>query len=109
MSTEIRNNRRNIFSMAWNFIRKYNLSMSEALRLAWRNFKLKAKLFEGVVRFRFTKSDGTIREAWGTLSSSRTPETKGTGRKVSEHLQAYWDVERESFRSFRKVNLLSID
>lgn len=80
--------------------------MSEALKMSWANLKLKVQMKKGIVRFYFRKVDGSVREAWGTLSEKLMPETKGTGRKQNDTLQTYFDTERGEFRSFKKANLL---
>lgn len=54
------------------------LSMSEALKTAWMNIKLKAAMKERIVKFYFQKVDGSIREAYGTLKDSLLPDSKGT-------------------------------
>lgn len=108
MSTQFKNDMRNVMVMAWQFVRRNGYTMSEALKVAWRNFKLRTKMQAGIVKFHFQKVDGTIREAFGTLASHLTPETKGTGRKANDTLQVYYDTEKEAFRSFKRANLLDI-
>ena len=102
------NDMRKIMVMAWQFVRRNGYTMSEALKVAWRNFKLRAKMQTTIVRFHFQKVDGSIREAFGTLASHMTPCTKGTGRKANDTLQTYFDTERQDWRCFKKANLLDI-
>lgn len=78
MATEKRNLLKEIMNLAWSFVRKNGYSMSEALKVAWTNIKLRALLHKKVVEFYFKKTDGTLRQAFGTLMSGRIPETKGT-------------------------------
>jgi len=59
------------------------------------------------VHFYFQKVDGTIREAYGTLSAGMLPVT-GEGRKRNDFVQIYFDTEKNEFRSFKKFNLVSI-
>lgn len=66
-------------------------------------------LTERVVRFSFRKNDGSIRRAVGTLMKSMTPQIQGSGRPTPEHLQLYFDVEKQSWRSFNKNNLIEIE
>jgi hypothetical protein len=70
-----------IMRQAWQMVKMYGLTMAEALRKAWQNFKLRAKMALGIVKFWFAKVDGTTREAYGTLAQHLTPTTKGTERK----------------------------
>lgn len=54
MATEKRNLLKEIMSLAWSFARKNGYSMSEALKCAWTNIKLRALLHKKVVEFYFT-------------------------------------------------------
>lgn len=108
MKSNNKYNRSEIFKLAHSFIKKYGVSLSEALQIAWRNAKLKNELHERIAHFYFQKTDGTIREAWGTLVEDRLPQTQGTGRKPSENVQVYFDTEKEEWRCFKKINLVAI-
>ena len=108
MATTYRNQLRDILNLAWQFVRKNGYSMSEALKCAWANFKLKAALKVKVVEFYFKKTDGTLRQAFGTLKANLIGEVKGTGRKPNDNLQVYWDTEKEENRCFKKFNLIRI-
>lgn len=107
MSTQKRNQLSEIMRMAWSFVRKNGYSMSEALKCAWANIKLRALLGKKVVEFYFKKTDGTLRQAFGTLMSDRIPETKGT-KKTADSCQVYFDTEKEEWRCFKKCNLIKI-
>lgn len=97
-----------IMNLAWGFVRRNGYTLSDALKAAWANFKLKAKMQAGIVRFYFRKVDGTIREAWGTLASNLVPETKGTDRKPNPTTQVYFDTEKQEWRCFKVANLIAI-
>ena len=105
MATEKRNLLKEIMSLAWSFARKNGYSMSEALKCAWTNIKLRALLHKKVVEFYFKKTDGTLRQAFGTLMSGRI--TKGT-KKTADNCQVYFDCEKEEWRCFKKCNLMKI-
>ena len=107
MSTKFRSQMKEVMSMAWSFVRKNGYSMSEALKCAWANLKLKTALKEKIVEFYFKKTDGTLRQAFGTLMSDRVPETKGT-KKTADNCQVYFDTEKEEWRCFKKCNLVKI-
>ena len=70
--------------------------------------KLKAALKVKIVEFYFKKTDGTLRQAFGTLKENLIGEIKGTGRKPNDNLQVYWDTEKEEYRCFKKCNLIKI-
>ena len=97
-----------IFTTAWQFVKKNGYTMSEALTTAWRNYKLRTMLYTRIVKFYFQKVDGSIREAYGTLRADRVPETKNTGRTPNPTVQTYFDTEVEDWRCFKKANLLRI-
>ena len=108
MSNERRNRLSEVFSLAWQFVKRNGFTLSEALKTAWANIKLKAGMERRIVKFYFLKVDGTIREAYGTLKASILPETKGTGRKANDTLQTYFDTEKQEYRCFKKANLIGI-
>lgn len=88
MATEFKNRMREVMRLAWQMVKKNGYSMSEALKCAWLNMKLKASMKERIVKFYFQKVDGSIREAYGTLKESLLPPIKGTeSRKKSDTLQ----------------------
>ncbi|WP_130892518.1 SH3 beta-barrel fold-containing protein [Paraprevotella xylaniphila] len=106
MSTQKRNQLSEIMNLAWQMVKRNGYSMSEALKCAWCNIKLRALLHKKIVEFYFKKTDGTLRQAFGTLKEGLIGETKGTGRKPNENLQVYWDTEKEEYRCFKKCNLV---
>ena len=108
MSTTLKNTLREVMQQAWAFVKKNGYSMSEALKVAWLNVKLKAQLKKRIVKFYFQKVDGSLREAFGTLSESVIPQTQSNGRKMNDTCQVYFDTERESWRCFKKANLIKI-
>lgn len=72
---------------------------------------LKKMMKNGVVAFDFLKKDGTIRRAHGTLDSSILPPmdtTKTSTRKVNPNVFVYYDIDKESFRSFIKDNFIGL-
>lgn len=97
-----------VMLLAWQFVRKNGFSMSEALKAAWANLKLMAEMKKRIVKFYFQKIDGSIRESYGTLKSDLVPETGKTDRAKNDTVQCYYDTERQSWRSFKKANLIKI-
>ena len=98
----------NIMAMAWRFFRITGKSFSECLKMAWANFKPVALMRTRIVKFHFRKVDGSIREAYGTLRSDIIPATMGNDRKQNDTVQNYFDTERQEYRCFKKLNLVSI-
>ena len=108
MATNFKNSMREVMTTAWQFIRKNGYSKSEALKVAWMNLKLKAQMKGRIVKFYFQKVDGSIREAFGTLSETIVPPTQNSGRKQNDTCQTFYDTEKEDWRCFKKANLLRI-
>ncbi len=106
MSTTMKNQLREVMSLAWQFVRKNGYSISEALKAAWANIKLIARMKTGICKFYYQKVDGSIREAFGTLKESLLPETKSTGRKQNDTIQVYFDTEREEYRCYKRANII---
>ncbi len=109
MSNERKSTLHNVMSLAWQFVKRNGLSLSEALTIAWRNIRLRAAMSGRIVRFYFRKVDGTIREAYGTLADRLTPATAGTStRRTNDTVQTYFDTERQEWRCFKKANLCAL-
>lgn len=103
-----RNVLHDIMSLAWQFVKRNGFTMSEALKVAWANIKLKAAMKQRIMKFYFQKVDGSIREAYGTLKENLIPATSGDNRKRNDTVQVYFDTERQEYRCFKKANLISI-
>lgn len=108
MSTKIKNQLKEVMLMAWTFVKRNGFTMSEALKVAWANMKLKAAMKQRIVKFYFKKVDGSVREAYGTLKENLIPATNGDNRKKNDTVAIYFDTEKQSWRSFKKANLLNI-
>ena len=71
------------------------------------------ELKKGVVSFDYTKKDGTIRTAKGTLHEKILNEKlggKSSTKTSSPKVQVFWDLEKDAFRSFTigtEKNLIS--
>ena len=103
MSNTFRSQISEVMCLAWQMVKRNGYTMSEALKTAWTNIKLRAAMKERIVKFYFQKVDGSIREAYGTLKDSLLPDSKGT-----DTVQTYFDTERGEFRCFKKANLIKI-
>ncbi len=108
MATELKNRMREVMRLAWQMVKKNGYTMSEALKVAWLNMKLKSAMKQRIVKFYFQKVDGSIREAYGTLKENLIPATSDDNRKKNDTVAIYYDTERESWRSFKKANLIKI-
>lgn len=94
--------------MAWQFVKRNGMNMSEALKAAWLNTKVRMAMANRIVKFYFQKVDGSIREAYGTLKSELVPETGNTNRAKNDTVSVYFDTEKREWRCYKKANLISI-
>lgn len=90
------------------FIDNCYLKEDEADTLAKLNNLLCVELHQRIVNFTYKKRDGSIRKAIGTLKSDSIPKTESK-RTIPFDLQVYFDVEKSQYRSFKKLNLLSVE
>lgn len=98
-----------IMTMAWQMVKRNGYSISEALHVAWLNFKLTTAMAGRVCKFYFQKVDGTLREAYGTLKSGIVPDIADTdNRKRNDTVQVYFDTEKNEWRCYKRANLLQI-
>ena len=96
-----------IMSEAHRFIKVAGMGLSEALKKAWANFKLIMRMGKGIVKFYFQKIDGSIREAYGTLSEKLIPTTTGNEKRAKNvSVQPYFDTEKQEWRCYKKLNLV---
>ena len=94
MSTQKRNQLSEIMNLAWQMVRRNGYTMSEALKVAWTNIKLRALLHKKVVEFYFKKTDGTLRQAFGTLMRQRKQQI--TARYTSIQKRTNTDVSKSA-------------
>ena len=102
--------KRKVFLLAWQFVKRNGLNLSNALKRAWANIKLLVKMQTGIVKFYFLKVDSTIREAYGTLCTEKIPGytlQEGDKRKKNDTVQTYYDTEKQAWRCFKKANLVN--
>ena len=95
-----RENLSKIFKMAWQFVKRNGMTISDALKVAWRNYTLKVKMAKGIVKFYFQKIDGS--------TTRLTPATLGCTRRVNDTVQAYYDTEKGDWRCYKIANLIKI-
>lgn len=102
---------RDIMQTAWTFVKRNGLTISEALKIAWRNFKLQVAMKSRVVEFWYKKATtGELRQAFGTTDPSRydyTPTGNGHRGPYADCVQ-YWDTAKGAFRMFKTYNLKSV-
>ena len=105
-------------------LRGVSITQSQAVKYAWWFESFRLKLQNGIYRFSYFKTDGTIREATGTLNLELIPEDQlpkdqlpedtlplqGKGRErgylPAPGVFTYYDLEKKAWRSFRCENFI---
>jgi hypothetical protein len=109
MSTNFRNNMREVMKNAHRFFKVTGESFSECLKRAWVVYKLSKAMKVKTVQFFYQKVSGEIRQAFGTMREEVIHDkVKGTGKVKNDDMFTYWDTEKGAFRSFKKFNLIRI-
>ena len=72
--------------------------------------ELHEMLCKGTVKFQFTKKDGSVRTAVGTLKSDLiTRKPAGGENKVEKAgYTTYFDIEKDAFRCFAESKLIGV-
>lgn len=77
---------------------------------------LESKMLEQAVRFQFTKKDGSLREAVGTLNREKMVQLDGSvwepvGESKPEHplYVKFWDLTVPGWRQFNVFNLVAVE
>ena len=93
-------------------LRGVSITLSQAVKYAWWFESFRLKLRNGIYRFSYFKTDGSIREATGTLNFELIPEehrpkTDGsTTKEPAPGVFTYYDLEKKAWRSFRCENFI---
>ena len=91
-----------LFKRAWTLFRNSFGTFSECLIQAWKVLKLKLRMKESIIRFEFKKTNGEIREAFGTLIQNIS---KGKSTPNYKTLP-FFDTIKNQVRSFKIDNLI---
>lgn len=96
-----------VMKHAWVLFRATKQAWRVCMLKAWQLYRLAKRMKDGVVSFAYRKTDGSIREASGTLKDIPTTEGKGK-RSAAPNFKtfAYFDTDKHSFRCFKVENLI---
>lgn len=99
------NYKHKVFCMAHELMKATGKAFSVCLAKAWALYRLTRQMHNGIVLFAYEKADGTLRKAKGTLKDVQNL-VKGTGGENYKTVR-YYDVDKQSFRSFRIENFIT--
>ena len=104
-----------VFDHAYAMIEEFNMGRSEAFRQAYLVRELLVELGRGEVVFEYVKQNGDERKARGTVCPGISEKYDAYKYKDKVNRDgypkldiAYWDLDKEAFRSFSIVNVKSI-
>lgn len=99
-----------IFKMAWSMVKTMGMTMSAALRAAWKAIKVKVAMAKAVVKFTFRKKDGSERVAEGTTNLNTIPVEKHPkeGKASSPKVITFFDTIKQEWRSFKPEAIIAI-
>lgn len=69
--------------------------------------RMRKELHDNIITFKFKKRNGEIRTAHGTLHPDYLPKLRG-GAPRPEHQMVYYDLDKNSWRSFRSYSFIKI-
>lgn len=71
---------------------------------------LESAMLEHAVKFRYTKKDGSVRDAHGTLRRDMMEGWQPTGdaRPEPASILRYWDLDAMAWRCFNVLNFVSM-
>jgi len=86
-------------------------TQGQALKYAWWFENFRDKLRTGIWRFSYFKKDGTLREAYGTLSADyiptdRLPKNDSAEKGLTADTFVYYDIQAQGWRSFCLDNFI---
>ena len=104
-------NQTNVIAKAVQFVNYYNMDINDAVRKGIMLEQLKNRMLSGeLVKFKYMKMDGSIRNAIGTLQAdvvAANTKANGTYRKPQGTF-CYIDLECFAWRSFKEERLVEI-
>ncbi|WP_106827700.1 SH3 beta-barrel fold-containing protein [Parabacteroides pacaensis] len=99
------NFRHKVFCMAYELMKATGKAFAVCLSRAWALYRLTRQMHNGIVTFAYEKADGSLRKAKGTLKDVQNL-IKGTGTENYKTVR-YFDVDKQSFRSFKVENFIT--
>lgn len=91
-----------VYDLARQILNETACGRSLAMKNAWLVYKLD----KGVVKFKYKKENGEIREAIGTLNTDFMSDPSVTYRHRCAGVQRYYDLEKFEWRSYKMINVL---
>ncbi len=103
-----------LINNAWILVKQRGMTLSEAMKLAWKVYYIKTKGANGKVEFDYIKkSTGELRHAVGTFKAIPVPkktqnESKDVNYTVPPLQVRYFDIEKQGWRSCVEENIVAV-
>lgn len=97
-----------VMKYAWQLWRTTGQAWRLCMIKAWQLYRLAKAMRDGIVTFYYTKVDGSIRKASGTLKNVPAGATL-FGKKMTKpsyKTMSYYDTDKKAFRCFKVENLI---
>lgn len=97
-----------VMKYAWQLWRATKQAWRICMIKAWQLYRVAKAMRGGEVTFYYTKADGSIRKATGTLKGVPAGATFN-GKKVTKpsyKTMTYFDLDKNAFRCFKIENLI---
>lgn len=98
--------RKTVMLRAYHIMSTTGKEWSVCLKKAWQLFRLNKELHSGEETFYFEKKDGSLRKAIGSLKMDSINYEFKTDNQPKVTTFTYFDIEANSFRSFKIENFM---
>ncbi|SHL52236.1 Protein of unknown function [Chryseobacterium carnipullorum] len=109
MKTSTTSFRKTVMLRAYHIMAATGKEWSVCLKKAWLLFRLKKEMHNGEMTFYFEKKDGSLRKAVGTLKMDKIDYQFKSENQPKVTTFTYFDVEANSFRSFKIENFMMVE
>lgn len=97
-----------VMKYAHNLAKSTKNAWAVCLMKAWELYRIYKRMKQGIVKFAYMKTDGSIRYAFGTILDKPINNSVKRITKPSYKTFTYWDVEKSEVRSFKIENLIVV-
>lgn len=101
--------RKTVMLRAYHIMAVTGKEWSVCLKKAWLLFRLNKAMHNGEITFFFEKKDGSLRKAVGTMKMDKIDYQFKSENQPKVTTFTYFDVEANSFRSFKIENFMMIE
>lgn len=101
--------RKTVMLRAYHIMNTTGKEWAICLKKSWQLYRLNKEMHSGEVTFFFEKKDGSLRKAIGTLKMDKIDYEFKSDSQPKVTTFTYFDVEANSFRSFKIENFMMIE